>query len=95
MTNNVMESYNRRFGERMRVHPGLLRFVADLEVEAKAEWREVEDARNGVSEHRTERGVVEWPEVPPDFDIYVREEMRAVEREEEEKRRKTRGGKRK
>jgi hypothetical protein len=55
----------------------------------------VEDARNGVSEHRTERGVVEWPEVPPDFDIYVREEMRAVEREEEEKRRKTRGGKRK
>ena len=79
-----MESYNRRFGERMGVHPGLLRFVADLEVEAKAEWREVEDARNGVSEHRTERGVVEWPEVPPDFDIYVREEMRAVEREEEE-----------
>ena len=45
--------------------------------------------------NRTERGVVEWPEVPPDFDIYVREEMRAVEREEEEKRRKTRGGKRK
>ena len=41
------------------------------------------------------RGGVEWPEVPPDFDIYVREEMRAVEREEEEKRRKTRGGKRK
>lgn len=40
-------------------------------------------------------GGVEWPEVPPDFDIYVREEMRAVEREEEEKRRKTRGGKRK
>ena len=40
----------------MGVHPGLLRFVADLEVEAKAEWREVEDARNGVSEHRTERG---------------------------------------
>ena len=91
-----MESYNRRFGERMGVHPGLLRFVADLEVEAKAEWREAEDARNGVSEHRTQRGEVEWPEIPPDFDDYVRMEMEAVEREEEEeKRRKTRGGERK
>ena len=66
-----MESYNRRFGDLFGApHPGLLKFVEDLEEEAIRVLGDAEWARAGVMRNGTERAAVEWPEIPEDFESF-------------------------
>jgi hypothetical protein len=91
-TNNVMECYNKNFSKALEVHPSLVKFCNDLEMEAKRAWLNVEDARAGrVTQGKKRKEEIEWPVVPDEFVEFVEE----MERKAEEKQKKKICGKKK
>ena len=91
-TNNLMECYNKNFSKALGVHPSLVKFCNDLEIEAKRAWLNVEDATAGrVTQGKKRKEEIEWPVVPDEL-VELVEEM---ERKAEEKQKKKKGGKKK
>ena len=70
-TNNVLESYNREFGDLMGQNPNIFKFAEKLQAEMERWVETVADAHRGVVTTRQNRSDIEWPVVPHDFQGFV------------------------
>ena len=70
-TNNVLESYNREFGNIMGQNPNIFSFAEKLDAEMDSWVETVADAHRGIVTTRQDRKDIEWPVAPHDFQGFV------------------------
>ena len=71
-TNNVLESYNRRFGNKFpHPNPSLLQFGEIVDVETDEWVKKTEFAQQDVYVNARKRKELEWPKIPEDFEDFV------------------------